>query len=133
MVGRVLLDRTERERTVTGVGRIVVRHGVWLLATAVVTLLVTVVTGWFLLPVYAVANAAETVLYLDGLRRRPARLRRIAVPILTVLLVPVGLVTALGRRRVDPIDAVLGHEDIRNHTAASNVYADRSRHTGTGF
>jgi O-antigen ligase len=107
-------------------------HGVWLLATAVVALVVTVATGWFLFPVYAAANGAGTVLYLDGLRHRPARLRRVVVPFLTVLMVPVGLLATLGWRRVDPIDAVLGDEDIRNHTAASNVYADRSRHTGSG-
>jgi len=130
---RVGGDRTGRERVMSDLRRIVARHGVWLLATAVVALVVTVVTGWFLFPVYAVANAAGTVLYLDGLRGPRARLRRVVVPLLTVLMVPVGLVMGLGRRRVDPTDAVLGHEDIRNNTAASNVYADRSRHMGTGF
>jgi len=116
----------------SGMRRIVARHGWWLLATAIVTLGVTVTTGWFLFPFYGVANATGTVLYLDGIGRRRARLRRVVLPTLTVLQVPVGVLAALLWRRIDPIDAVLGDEDIRNHTAASNVYADRGRHTGSG-
>lgn len=116
----------------TSLNALVERHGWWLLATAVVALVATVALGWFLFPLYALANAAGTVLYLDGLRGRPARLRRTLLPALTVAQLPVGFLATLVWRRVDPIDAVLGHEDIRNHTAASNVYADRSRHTGSG-
>ena len=62
-------------------------------------------------------------LVLDALRGRTSRLRRVVLPPLTVLMVPVGFVVTLLWRRVDPLDVVLGDEDIRNHTAAANVYA----------
>lgn len=119
-------------KAMSALQRPVREHGWWLLATAVVALVVTVALGWFLFPLYALANAAGSVLYLDGLRGRPARLRRILLPALTIAQLPVGVLATLVWRRVDPIDAVLGHEDIRSHTAASNVYADRSRHTSSG-
>lgn len=111
--------------------RWVTEHGWWLAATTGVALVITTVTGWWLLPFYALANATGTALYLDGLHRRPVRLRRTVLPLLTVAMVPVGILSSLVWRRVDPIDDVLGDEGIRNATAGANVDA-ANRHGGSG-
>ncbi len=115
---------------VSGARRIVARHGWWLLVTAIVTLAITVATGWFLFPVYGVANAAGSVLYLDRLGRRRARARRILFPVLTVLQLPVGLLAALLWPRARPVEAILSDEERQEDTAASNFMADRGRFMG---
>lgn len=70
---------------------VVRRHGWWLLLTTVVTVVVTVAVGFWLLPIYATVNAGGAMLYLDGIRGRPARIRRLVVPALAIALMPVGL------------------------------------------
>ena len=111
-----------------GIRRLVQRHGVWLVATLVVAIVVMALTGWWWILIYAGFNAAGTVLYIDGLDPRTAstRRRRRALTPLTVALVPVGVCGLLASKEgVAPIDASLGDEKVRNQVPGSALYGRR--------
>lgn len=117
-----------------GIRRLVARHGVWLLASLVVAVIVAAITGyWLLVIAYGVMNSAGTVLYVDALPPRSRKRRRLerVFPALTVAQLPVGIFGVFATKGDTPMDAVLGDEEIRTQTAASNAYGDR-RH-GSGF
>lgn len=118
----------------SGVRRIVREYGVWAGVALGITLVVAAATGWWLLLVYGVVNAAGSVLYLDGLDRRTqsTRWRRRWLPVMTVLQLPVGLLGVLASKGgTDPIDGSIGHEDIRNAVPGANLYGHGRGHPFT--
>ncbi|NNE12942.1 MAG: hypothetical protein HKN41_11950 [Ilumatobacter sp.] len=107
--------------------QVVKRHGWWLLLTAVVTVVVTVATGFWLLPVYAVVNAVGTMFYVDSFPVGVARVRRVIMPLLAIALLPVGLLlitrSSAGLSPSDKVTAGDPSDDHRRRTAGVQMGA----------
>jgi hypothetical protein len=117
----------------SGLRRLVERHGGWLLASGVVVVVLGVLTGWWLVALYGFVNSAGTVLHLDGLGPRSLglrRRRRVLVP-LTVLQLPVGIGGLLASRGGrTPTDAMFEDEGVRTGMAGSFPLRDGGGHGG---
>lgn len=115
--------------------RIVREHGWWLGATALVTTALVVTLGWWLLPAYTGINAAGTTLYLDGLRGRDTRVRRLVVPLAAVALVPVGLLMLARPTGLAPSEratSASSSDDLRRGTAGIQMGATHGPGGRTG-
>lgn len=98
------------------VRRLVTRHRTWLLAAAVVTVAVVIITGWWLVAVYSLINVTGTVLYLDGMspRSKRGRLCHRWFPVLAIVLLPVGIYGVLASNDSGPSEDLRGDPDLRN-------------------
>ncbi len=98
------------------VRRLATRHGTWLLAAAVVTAVVVLITGWWLLAVYSLINVTGTVVYLDGVspHTTQGRLRHRWFPILAIVLLPIGIYGALASNDTGPSENLRGDPDLRS-------------------
>ena len=91
------------------------RHGRWIGAAVLVTALVVIVTGWWLLAVYGAVNLAGTVIYLDGVNPnvRSGRLRHRWFPVLAIIGLPVGVYGALASQGSGPAERLAGDPGVR--------------------
>ncbi len=107
---------------VNSVRRTLERHGRWLVPAAVLTGVVVAVTGWWLLAVYSAMNLTGTVLFLDAVspRTKRGRLQHRWLPVLAMILVPVGIFGVLSQGSVGPTGRLHGDPTTRDSMARAN-------------